>query len=76
MPLSLAGVFEAEELHELNRGQRNGLSSRGGGEEKLFDTGWYIFSGGDPPPPLGGGGTKKSGSYRKNVFFPCRTYHT
>ena len=47
---------------------------KGGGGGKFFDTGSDFFS--RVTPPRGGGGYKKSGSYRKNVFFPCRTYHT
>ena len=40
----------------------------------FFHTGRYFFSNGDPP--LGGGGYEKSGSYKKNFFFSCCTYHT
>ena len=46
----------------------------GGGRKKILIPGGIFFFGGDPP--LGVGGTKKSGSYGKNFFFPCRTYHT
>ena len=55
------------------RGPQDGDTphNAGGGGGDLM--GEIFFSGG---PPLGGGGDKKSGSYTKNLFFPCHTYHT
>ena len=66
------GVMASE--HEARTGvMPSEHEARGGGNEKILIPGGIFFSGVTPPR---GVGYEKKWVLQKNIFFPCRMYHT